>query len=233
MHGIVAWPLAPDKVSSGLARSDQAKTEIRRSAADFGFAAAANQIPRAVLISAQIRSAAHDPLGRTGFLRVVAVARTLRVVRDRTRPGQHGVIIWPVPVGAPLPDVATHVVEPEPVWWKRRHRRCPGVAVVAAILHRELSLPCVSDGSASRLQLVAPWIAISIEASARGEFEFRFCGQTLAGPLRIGQCILERDVHDRMILAVLNAAAASFRMPPTRAWGVPPPLQRIVERDRM
>src|SRR5262249_18299854 len=147
--------------------------EIRRSAADFGFAAAADQIPRAVLIGAQIRSAAHDPLGCYGLLRVVAVARTLRVVRERTRLRQQGVIIRPVPVGAPLPDVATHVVEPKPVWWKRRHRRYPDVAVLAAIFRRELSLPCVGDGPAVRGQFVAPWIEISIEAAARGKLELR------------------------------------------------------------
>src|SRR5215470_2080819 len=151
--------------------SDQAKPEIRRPAADFGLAAAADQIPRAVLIGTQVRSAAHDPLGRSGLLRVVAVARTLRVVRERTRLRQHGVIIRPVPVGAPLPDVATHVVEPEPVWWKRRYWRRPGVAVLAAIFHRELPLPGVGDGSAARGQFVAPWIEISIEAAARSELE--------------------------------------------------------------
>src|SRR5262249_25755155 len=86
-----------------LSRSNQAKPEIRRAAADFGLAAAADQIPRTVLIGAQIRSAADDPLGRSNFLRVVADARSLRVVRERARLRQHGVIIRPVPVGAPLP----------------------------------------------------------------------------------------------------------------------------------
>src|SRR5262249_19717498 len=157
------------RTSRSLSRSDQAKPEIRASAADFGFAAAADQIPRAVLIGAQIGSTAHDPLGRSGLLRVVAVARTLRVVRERTRLRQHGAITGRLPVGAPLPNFATHVVEPDPVWWKCRRGRCPGVAVLAAIFCRELSLPCVGDGPAARGQLLAPWIAISIEPAARGE----------------------------------------------------------------
>src|SRR5262249_52641183 len=87
------------KTSRGLSRLDQAKPEIRRSTADFGVSAATNQIPRAVLRGAQIRSAAHDALSGSSLLRVIAVARTLRVFREWTRLRQHGVIIRPVPIG--------------------------------------------------------------------------------------------------------------------------------------
>src|SRR5262245_61370999 len=198
----------------GLPRSDQPKAEVRGSAADFCFAAAADQIPRAVLIGAQIRSATNDTLRGSGLLRVVAAARTVRVVRDRTRLRQRRVIIRPVPVGTPLPDVAAHVVEPEPVWWECRHRRCAGVAVGAAISYGEPSLPCVRGSSAARSQLIAPRIEISLESAACRELELRFRRHTLARPLRIRRYILEREMHDRMIHAVLNAAAGSFRVLP-------------------
>ena len=58
---------------SAAASTHQAKTEIRRSTAHLRFAAAANEIARAVLIRAQIGSAFQHPLRGAGLLRIEAV----------------------------------------------------------------------------------------------------------------------------------------------------------------
>jgi len=52
-----------------------------------------------------------------------------------------------------------------------------------------------------RHEFVAPAELRAVQAAARGELPFRLGGQRLAGPGGIGLRVLERDVHDGMVVA--------------------------------
>ena len=67
--------------------------------------------------------------------------RTLRVSRaNAAGTGKFLIIVWPIPIAAPLPDVARHVVEAVAIRWKRFHGRDTGKFIFASILNRELAL---------------------------------------------------------------------------------------------
>ena len=57
----------------------------------------------------------------------------------------------------------------------------------------------------------------AVEPAARGEFPFGLGRQILAGPLRVGERIGERHVHDRMIVERVDVALRSVGMAPVRA----------------
>ena len=67
------------------------------------------------------------------------------------------------PVGAPLPDVARDVVEPEAVGGERIHRGRAQVAILESVVRRERALPDVAAPLAIGLELVPPSVALLLE----------------------------------------------------------------------
>src|SRR5687767_6652623 len=86
-----AWAGCNGAIST-VAATHQPKAEIRRSTAHLRFAAAADQVARAILIRAQIGSAFQHALRGTGLLRIDAVAWSRRIVRDLPGLRKHGVV---------------------------------------------------------------------------------------------------------------------------------------------
>src|SRR5688572_13043312 len=102
----------------------ESKSQVRSSTRHLRFATAANEIAGAVLIGAQVRSAFQHALGGAGLLRIETVIRALRVPRDRSGARERAVVIRAVPIGAPLPDVASHVEQAKSIRRKRADWRC-------------------------------------------------------------------------------------------------------------
>src|SRR5437588_12746747 len=91
------------------------------------FPACANFVSRAVLVRTQVRAATHYALGGARFAGIVAIGGTLRIA-DRLLSGcNRGVVIMPIPIRTPLPDVARHVVQSLAVGRERADRRCRAV----------------------------------------------------------------------------------------------------------
>src|SRR5215813_5302464 len=208
---------------------DGAESGVGTAAVHRAFAAAADQKTRAVLIAAREGSALLHALRDARFLRIETTVRPFWVFHDALR-RELLEIIGPVPIRAPLPDVAGHVIKPEVIRRKRGDRRRSAVTIFDGVLRREASLIDVRHPFTAGLQFVAPGIKFSVQPSARGEFEFGFGRQPLAGPLRISVGVLPRDVNDGMIFAALDRTARAFGIFPVRPWHVSPPGVWIVER---
>src|SRR3546814_5055267 len=82
------------------------EAQIIRSAAHFSLSPAAGFIPNAVLVAAEKGTATLYPLYRVRLVRVIAIGRSLGVVRWAV-----AIIIRPVKIAAPFPDVSFHVVK--------------------------------------------------------------------------------------------------------------------------
>src|SRR4051812_31067965 len=80
--------------------------------ADFPFAAGADDVARAVLIGAEERAATVDPFGLIRFGGVEGRPRPFGIAGHFARFGERVVVVGPIPIAAPLPDVARHVEEP-------------------------------------------------------------------------------------------------------------------------
>src|SRR5580765_1060846 len=96
--------------------------------ADLALAASAHHIARAVLIAAEEGPAAHDLLRRRRLLRIERRLGAARIACDATR-CERSIVVRPVPVADPLPDIARHVVEPVSVGWVRPHGRGTSVPI--------------------------------------------------------------------------------------------------------
>src|SRR6266567_9614710 len=141
------------------------------------------------------------------------------------------VIVGQIPIGAPLPDIACHIIKAVAVWRERGHWRGPSEAVFQGVLCREAALPGVGFPFAAGLLFLAPNVGLSLQAAARGEFPFRFGWQPLVCPAAISYSIVPGHVDDRMLLATLEVTGGPFRMAPIGARHVAPPEKVIIERD--
>src|SRR5947208_16736395 len=101
----------------------------------FAFAACADNVARTILLIAKKRAAAMDALFLVRFSWIKWQVWPLRVARNSAFVGNRLIVIWPIPIAAPFPNVSGHVVKPIAVRWKRFHRRDAGVTVLACILH--------------------------------------------------------------------------------------------------
>src|SRR5205814_9451067 len=123
----------------------------------------------AVLVRTQIRSAPHHALGDAALGGVETVGRALGVP-GRLRAGRQLLVgVVAIPVGAPLPDVAGHVVQAVAVGRERADRRRPLEAVLLGVVVGEFSLPGVGHVLAAGLELVAPGVGLAFQAAAGGE----------------------------------------------------------------
>jgi hypothetical protein len=58
-----------------------------------------------------------------------------------------------------------------------------------------------------RHEVVSPGEVVSVQTSAGCEFPFRFCGQALGRPPRVGERVSKGDVDDRMIVQPVRSLA--------------------------
>src|SRR4029079_5458336 len=104
--------------------------------ADLAFAASAHHVARAILIGAEEGPATHHALGLRRFRWIERRLVTAWTRRDATR-CERSVVVGPVPVADPLPDIARHVVEPVAVGWVGPHGRGTSVTILSRILAGE------------------------------------------------------------------------------------------------
>lgn len=121
----------------------------------------------------------------------------------------------------PLPDIADQVMRPQRVGPVAPDRRGTGVPIAGQIVDRERPLPCVGGIGRGLLALSGA----ATFAALRGIFELLLGRQACALPSGIGFGIVERDVDDRVVLALCDGAALTFGMAPVRAADDPPPLR--------
>src|SRR5437773_10222639 len=100
--------------------------------------------------------------------------RSLGIAHYAASLGELRVVIRTIPVAAPLPDVAGHVVKAVTIRWKFRDRCDAGVAIFARVFHREFSLPGIGHPFPAGAKFVAPCIRFAGQSPARGKFKLGF-----------------------------------------------------------
>src|SRR5262245_26078520 len=79
---------------------------------DFAFAARADDVTRTILLVAKKRAAAMNTFLLVRLSRIKRRVRSSRIARDSSFVGQALVVIRPIPIAAPFPNVAGHIVKP-------------------------------------------------------------------------------------------------------------------------
>src|SRR5438874_13188424 len=100
---------------------------------EFAFAACADDVPRTILLVAKKRAAPMDALLLVRLSRIKSRIRPLWIARDSAFVGERLVVIRAIPIAAPFPNVAGHVVKPITITWKRFHRCDASVSVFACV----------------------------------------------------------------------------------------------------
>src|SRR5208337_4808579 len=100
-----------------------------------------------------------NALGRVRIAWIITLSRSTRVATNIFASSLN-VAISPIPVAAPLPDVAGHVVQAVAIRREGAHRRSAYKSIFARILDREYSLVGVRHVFAARLEFVTPDIAL-------------------------------------------------------------------------
>ena len=132
--------------------------------------------------------------------------------------GAVGVVVGLVPVGTPLPDVASDVVEGEAVGGERFYGGDSEVAVVAEVVAGKLSLPKVCQVFLLREELVAPGVTVVVVECTGGEFEFGFGGESFACPGGVGSGVVPRDMYHGVVCAACQRATGAFGLLPVGAY---------------
>jgi hypothetical protein len=145
-----------------------------RARVHFAFPASADDIPRTILVVAKKRAAAMNALLLIRFGGIERQIGTLRIYGDAAFVGESLVIIGPIPIAAPLPNVFGHVVKAISIRWKTFHWRDPSETIFAGIFDRKFSLSGVCHPFAVRPKFVSPNVGFSRKSAARREFELRF-----------------------------------------------------------
>src|SRR5688572_7733105 len=95
--------------------SDAAKPQVVGARAHVALAARADHIARAILVRAEKRPAAMHTLRHAGLTGIERLSGARGIARNRLFGRQLRIIVRPVPVADPLPDVAADIVEAIPV----------------------------------------------------------------------------------------------------------------------
>src|SRR5262249_52452769 len=209
------------------------ESEMIRAGADFALAASADDVTRAIFVGAKKRAAAMRFFWLIGFSRVERRFWTAWIAHHAAGGDQSLIVVRPVPVRGPLPDISGHVVESVSVRRIFRYRRDADESILSGVLNRKLSLVRVGHVFPTDTEFVAPDERLARAAAPRRELPFGFGRQTLTGPLRVSFGIFVSDVHHRIIVFALEVAPGPERMAPVCSRDIAPPLQVIVERNWM
>src|SRR5262245_65948580 len=93
----------------------------------LAFAASTSGITAAILIGAQIRSAAMHALSPPRLVRIKAVCRPLGIYGLFAAGGKHRVVVGPIPVRGQLLHIAGHIKQHESDGWECGCQTCPYV----------------------------------------------------------------------------------------------------------
>ncbi len=107
-------------------------------------------------------------------------------------------------VRSPFPDVAGHVMEPETIRWIAADRRHTVMPIRIGVSYGEGPLPDVGHVVAITNQLVAPDESLGILADPSRTLPFRLRRQSFAGPRRVRDSVIPRDLNNRIVLATLD-----------------------------
>src|SRR5262249_30176288 len=151
------------QTDESLRRAHATEPDVGRARVHAALAAAAGHVARAELVAAQERTAALHALHHAGLLGIETISRSLRVA-----PGAAAVGVVAVPVSAPLPDVAGHVVEAKIVGRVAGDRRRPFPAVLLGVLGGEAPLPGVGHPLPAGAEFVPPDVGRLGLLAARG-----------------------------------------------------------------
>ena len=118
--------------------------------------------------------------------RVVAVDGALRIM-DRAIRGRddRGIIVRPVPIAAPFPDVARHIDQAKAVAANEPAGAARMKPSSATILVGEMPFPDVRHVMAVGLELVTPHVRLAIQAATGRKLPFGLGRQALTGPLGV------------------------------------------------
>src|SRR5437667_6197250 len=144
---------------------------------------------------------------------------------------QRLVVIRAIPVAAPFPDVARHVVKAVTIRRETLRRRDAGIPIFNRVFHWKLSLPRVRHPFPTGTKIIAPNVCFSRQPAACRKLELRFSRQTFSRPFRICFRVRISDLHYRIFFLPFNVAFRSLRVPPVRAFDVAPPVIMISESD--
>ncbi len=122
----------------------QAKSKVIGPCARLAFAAPTRHVTRTILICAQERAAAMDLFRQARLRGIKALPRPCGIYRGRSTVRQRLVVVRPIPIRRPLPNVTGHVIESIPIGRERSHRRC------ASGSHPQ---PCCDRGSSLGMYL--------------------------------------------------------------------------------
>ncbi len=133
--------------------------------------------------------------------------------------GPAGCAAWPgdverrvEPVGAPLPDVAGDVVEAVAVGRERVDgARCRGSRRRACCASGNVPCQTFMRCSPPGVELVAPGIALLLQAAARRVLPLGLGRQALAGPAAVGAARRSRRRADRVVHAARRCRSAGLR----------------------
>src|ERR1043165_6386823 len=212
-------------------RSCTAKSQVVRAGVRLALTARSRHVASAVLICAKKRTPFLHALGHARLCRVKTVSRPLWIASNLVCRCQRSVVIRPVPVRSPLPNVSGHIKESKTIRGKCADWRSSDEAVLAGVLVWEMTLKSVRLKLAAGLEFISPNESLAIQTAARSEFELSFCRQTFPGPLRIGFGIFIRDMDYWISFLALQVTCGSVWMPPVRSRNIPPPNVGIVERS--
>jgi hypothetical protein len=163
------------------------------------------------------------PLRSSTTLKSISVApldhnsRRVREDHGNTFACRIKVRIGSIPVAAPLPEIASHVVQTVAIWREGADGGSTNKAIFSTVFDRKYSLPGIRHVFSVRSKLVAPDKPLTLKAAASCVFPFRLAREPFAGPLRIGDGVVPGDLYDRMILPSFDRACRTFGMPPVRA----------------
>ena len=161
----------------------------------------------------------------------VAGAQTIGVVAPAAAPQRDPFGLGRIGIGAPLPDVAGHVVKAvgRDPGRETPHRGDAGVAVGAV---GRAAGDGAEVGRARRPLLwipIAPGVAAAV-AAAGGELPLRLGGQAQAGPAAEGGGVAGADLHHRVVGGLLDGAPGPRGVAPVGALGEPPAPRPDVAR---
>src|SRR5262245_14371664 len=97
------------------------------------FTSSPNHISRAILVGAKKRSAAVHSLRFARLTRIERRIWSARLPRDPIGVGKKLIVVGPVPVRTPFPNIASNVVQAVAVWWELRHGCYAHKTVLAGI----------------------------------------------------------------------------------------------------
>src|SRR5215472_4103197 len=214
-------------------RHHAAETEMVCAGVDLALSPCAHHVAGAVLIGAQKGTAPLNFLWLVRLFRIQRRIGPLRISCYSTSAGQLGVVIGLIPVTGPLPNVAGHVVEPVSIWGKLRYWSDAGISVLTFVFRGKDALMSVGHPLAVGPKLVAPNKRFSGEAAAGRKLPLGLSGEPLSSPLRVCLRILVGDMNDGIVVFAIDVTLRTERMPPVRSSRIAPPLEVIVEWNRM